>query len=88
MFLKFSNLPTLLNLSNFLLLLLFLLALISLISLNSLHSLTFQFSVFSFHLSVFTFHLSSSSNKQPSWLDTNSAVCYFHLLCVIPPSIY
>ena len=62
MFLKFSNLPTLLNLSNFLLLLLlllFLLALSSLISLNSLNSLTSHFSPFTFHLSPFTFHLCS-----------------------------
>ena len=79
MFLKFSNLPTLLNLSNFLLLLLFLLALLSLLSLNSLHSLTFQFSVFTFAL---------SKHKQPSWLDTNSAVCYFSPFCIIPPPIY
>ena len=72
MLLKFSKLPILLNLSNFLLFPLFLLALISLISLNSLHSLTF--------------HL--SKHKQPSWLDTNSAVCYFSLFCIIPPPIY
>ena len=76
MLLKFSKLPTLFNLSNFLLFLLFLLALISL---NSLHSLTFQFSVFTFAL---------SKHKQPSWLDTNSAVCYFSPFCIIPPPIY
>ena len=40
------------------------------------------------NLSVFSFHLSSSKHKQPSWLDTNSAVCYFSPFCIIPPSIY
>ena len=43
-------------------------------------------SLFTFQFSVFTFAL--SKHKQPSWLDTNSAVCYFSPFCIIPPPIY